>query len=341
MTTEAVTPANWLANLIGVTDRPTEGTSAESLGIELQFRDGVWRSASAISAAQEATSDAFGYKWARRDTFESAASLARARAWLEARYGDVAGADWWDDLGEHPVLTDLGCGAGMSGLLLFGPKLADVRYLGVDVSAAVDVARTRFQKAEAPGEFLQADVTRLPIPDGSVSVVFAEGVFHHTDSTHRAIAEAARLLVSGGKILFYVYRQKGPIREFTDDLIRADLQGRDPDDAWAALYPLTRLGMALGELEATVDVPEDIPVLGISAGEIDVQRLFYWHVAKAFYDPRLGIEEMNHINFDWFSPVNAHRQSPAEVRSWCDDVGLRIDREVVEHAGITIIATKR
>ena len=88
-------------------------------------------------------------------------------------------------------------------------------------------------------------------------------------------------------------------------------------------------------------VPEDIPVLGISAGEIDVQRLFYWHVAKAFYDPRLGIEEMNHINFDWFSPVNAHRQSPAEVRSWCDDVGLRIDREVVEHAGITIIATKR
>jgi len=30
-----------------------------------------------------------------------------------------------------------------------------------------------------------------------------------------------------------------------------------------------------------------------------VQRLFYWHVAKAFYRPDLTFDEMNHINFDW------------------------------------------
>ena len=57
-----------------------------------------------------------------------------------------------------------------------------------------------------------------------------------------------------------------------------------PDEAWEAIVPLTRLGQALGELDAVVDVPEDVELLGIPAGPIDVQRLFYWHVVKAYYD---------------------------------------------------------
>ena len=61
---------------------------------------------------------------------------------------------------------------------------------------------------------------------------------------------------------------------------------------------------------------------------------------KAFYDPDLDLEELNHINYDWYAPANAHRQSPEEVRSWCGEAGLEIERENVQPAGITVIARK-
>lgn len=48
------------------------------------------------------------------------------------------------------------------------------------------------------------------------------------------------------------------------------------------LRPMTKLGQALAELGVEVDVPEDIPYLGIRAGRHDVHRLIYWHVAKLF-----------------------------------------------------------
>jgi len=103
---------------------------------------------------------------------------------------------------------------------------------------------------------------------------------------------------------------------------------------------LTQLGISLGELDAQIDISKPIDLLGIPAGRIAVQRLFYWHVAKMFYRPDLTLDEMNHINFDWYAPTNARRQSPEEVRTWCAECGLHIEREVIEEAGITIIARK-
>lgn len=46
--------------------------------------------------------------------------------------------------------------------------------------------------------------------------------------------------------------------------------------------PLSRLGKVLGELDIEIDVPEAVGLLEIPAGRINLQRLFYWHVFKAF-----------------------------------------------------------
>jgi hypothetical protein len=113
-----------------------------------------------------------------------------------------------------------------------------------------------------------------------------------------------------------------------------------PDDAWQALMSLTKLGVALGELKLEVEVPEEVTLLGIPKGKIDLQRLFYWHIFKAYYRPEFTLEEMNHVNFDWYAPKNSHRQTPEEVRAWCAEAGLAIERERVEEAGITVIARK-
>jgi SAM-dependent methyltransferase len=338
VTALAAEPA-WLSSVLGI-ELPREGERVLLGGGSFVRRGGILRAEALASERQGQTGASFGFKWQKRDTFDSPASLARMRSWLLERYGDVAAASWWNDHGQMPLLVDAGCGAGMSGLELFGDKLGSLRYLGVDISAAVDVAAARFAERGVPGAFMQADITDLPLADESVDVIFSEGVLHHADSTQRALASLARKLRCGGRFLFYVYKKKGPIREFTDDYIRAKLRAMPPNDAWNALMPLTELGQQLGELDVTVDVSRAIELLEIPAGRIPLQRLFYWHVFKAFHHPELTLDELNHINFDWYAPANAHRQTPAQVEEWCREAGLRIERQVIEDAGITVIARK-
>ena len=142
-------------------------------------------------------------------------------------------------------------------------------------------------------------------------------------------------------MLFYVYARKADVREYTDDLIRERLSGMTNEQAWEALRPLTRLGKALGDLGVEVEVPEDIPLLGIKAGRMDLQRFVYWNIVKLFYDPSWSIEEMLHVNFDWFRPLFCQRQTPDEVERWCAEAGLGIERMNVQEAGITVCAVKK
>jgi len=294
-----------------------------------------------LGTAQEQTSKAFGFKWSKRDTYESAAVQSTSRQWLLERYcdNDPARLRAWL-AGERKIILDAGCGAGYSALLFFGDHLKDHDYLGVDISEAVEVAKTRFSEAGYPGDFLRMNLLDLPLPHQSIDLIFAEGVLHHTDSTEKAIKSLARLLKAGGRFLFYVYAKKAVIREFTDDHIRQALQSLSDEEAWRALEPLTKLGIALGRLGLEIEVPEDIPFLGIRHGKIDLQRFFYWNICKMFYHPEFSFDELNHVNFDWFRPLNCHRQTPEEVVRWCNEAGLKIEHINIQEAGISIVAIK-
>lgn len=317
-----------------------EGEEGEAGGIPLELREGILRARALVSAAQSQTSDSFEFKWAKRETFESDHMRGRMREWLVERYGDIEDAAWWSEGSEPQVVLDAGCGAAYSAVELLGSRLHRIRYVGMDISAAVDVAAQRFAERGLPGAFVQADLSNPPFPDHSVDVVFSEGALHHTDSTEAALKRLALLLRPGGRFLFYVYRRKGPIREFTDDYVRARLQDLDPDEAWQQVMPLTKLGKALGDLHVEVEIPEEIDLLGIPAGRIDVQRLFYWHVLKAYHHDEYGLDELNHINYDWYAPRNSHRQTPEDVRRWCAEAELEIERENVQEAGITVVARR-
>jgi SAM-dependent methyltransferase len=330
----------WLADVLGV-DRLDEGASLTVRGQELVVTDGIPRARQLLSDDQAETTEMFGFKWEQEDTFTRPEALELMRNWLEQRYGRVADADWWSDYGDRPLVLDAGCGAGVSGREVFGPMGERVRYLGADLTDAVDVAKRRFAEIGMDAQFLQADLTRLPLAPASVDVIFSEGVLHHTDSTEGALKAVAPLLRPGGRILFYVYRRKALIREYTDDAIRAQLQQMSPQEAWKALEPLTRLGIALGELNVELDIPEDVDVLGMKAGQVDLQRWFYYDIAKAYYSPDMTFGEMHHINFDWYAPKNCHRQTEEQVRQWCDEAGLDVEDEHIHQSGITIRARKR
>lgn len=328
----------WLARLLGV-ERLVDGDALVCHGHRLVVRDGIARVEGLLSDKQKQTKDVFSFLWGDAERFSSPESQRKLADWYRTNYGAVAEAGWWNDYVD-PILLEAGCGKGLSGSLTFGNRLHQVRYLGVDISDAVDAARRRFSELGLPGQFLQANLLDLPIPDASVDVIYSQGVLHHTDSTAAAIAALSRKLRPGGRFLFYVYRRKGPVREFVDDHVRQELAGMSPREAWDAMMALTQLGKALGELDVDIEIPEDVDLLEIPKGRMKLQRLFYWHVAKAFHDPDLSIEELNQINFDWYAPANAWRHTVEEIRQWCADAGLTVEREHVQPSGLSYIARK-
>ncbi len=303
---------------------------------------GVLKSKKIVAtASQEQTQNTFGFKWKKEETFNSQASLLRMKRWLLERYQSPE--KWLSQIScKYPLVLDAGCGAGMSGFEYWGSVLDKIQYLGVDISEAVEVAQRRsVDKSFQNGIFLQESISDLPFTDPIFDIIFSEGVLHHTDNTRETFNYLCQFLKPGGLFMFYVYRKKGPIREFTDDYIREKIQSLSPEKGWSELKSLTKLGIELGNLDIEVNIPEDIKVLDIPAGKINLQRLFYWHIFKAFYDPELSFEEMHHINFDWYAPKNAHRHTVEEVQEWCHANNLEIQHIQEELAGITCIAKKK
>jgi len=321
-----------------------DGELVSSSGKAYSIVNGIPRFVESADASQAQTADSFGYKWnARRNTFDSEAAHDAHHKWLVKKYGFSDRQSMRQHFSSQKKVLDAGCGNGLSASTwLFNDDFEKVQceYVGVDISSSIDVAAQRL--GSFPDTFfIQADLMKLPFGDDSFDIIFSEGVLHHTPSTEMALKSLVQYLQRGGEMMFYVYKEKGPIREFTDDHIRLLLSSMSPEEAWEALKPLTMLGQALAELQVEVNVPEDIPFLGIQAGRVDVQRLLYWNFAKMFWNRDLDFEDNHHVNFDWYHPKYAHRQTEEEVRRWCDEAGLSVAYFRVEESGFTVRAIKR
>jgi SAM-dependent methyltransferase len=211
------------------------------------------------------------------------------------------------------------------------------RVIGLELSECVDeAARHARERGLDNTLFIQADLNRPPLRRGAFDFIISEGVLHHTPDTHTAMQALVPLLASGGELAFYVYRKKAPLREYADDYIRGLIQDLSPEEAWDLMRPLTGLAQSLSELEARVEVPEDVEVLGIAAGDYDVQRLIYYAMFKCYWNAALPFEENVHVNFDWYYPRYAWRHTEAEVREWLAVAGLQIVNESIEESGITM-----
>jgi ArsR family transcriptional regulator len=105
-------------------------------------------------------------------------------------------------LGDRPVgrLVDIGTGTGRM-LELFGP--AAERALGVDRSPEMlRLARVKLAQAGlAAAELRQGDMYALPLAAGSADTVILHQVLHYAQQPAAAVAEAARLLAPGGRLL--------------------------------------------------------------------------------------------------------------------------------------------
>ncbi|MCH9050028.1 MAG: class I SAM-dependent methyltransferase [Proteobacteria bacterium] len=318
-------------------DHPDEGQEIQIGHRSYAYHDSILRSKSMYSDDQTQTFSTYGYHWARVD--HDSASETFQKQWVEEVFPgyQVFLRDW---LVPGTFVLDAGCGAGHSAIAFFGDTLDSLKYIGVDGSRAIEQARDNFRSRKLEGEFLQEDLTQLPFPDGSFGMVFAPGVLHHTDNISTSVKTLARLLVSGGKFLSWVYKKQPPIREFCDRHVRQYLAPMNDDEAYSALVSLTKFGDSLGKEKIDINIPEDIPYLGIKAGTIDLQRFFYYFIFKTFYNETLGFERAVRQNFDWYRPSNAHTFSEKEAASIFQDAGLVVESKLTSMSGISIIATK-
>ncbi|MGA8259489.1 MAG: metalloregulator ArsR/SmtB family transcription factor [Arenicellales bacterium] len=105
-------------------------------------------------------------------------------------------------LGDQPVddLVDLGTGTGRV-LEVFASRIK--RGTGFDLShAMLGVARARLAKANIHNcSVRHGDLYNLPVADGSVDVVTIHQVLHYLEYPRAAVAEAARTLGPGGRLL--------------------------------------------------------------------------------------------------------------------------------------------
>ena len=144
----------------------------------------------------------------RRQRAETAAAYFRRNAahWDEIRslYVDEAEVEGavlaqlpGDRVGDH---LDIGTGTGRI-LELVAPH-AD-RAIGIDMSREMlAVARTRLEQPTAGHcQLRQGDMYRLPWPEDSFDLVTFHQVMHYADDPGAALAEAARVLRPGGRLI--------------------------------------------------------------------------------------------------------------------------------------------
>jgi len=233
-------------------------------------------------------------------------------------------------------ILDAGTGAGRDAANL--TENSDATVFAVDTAwEALEVARDRLTQPRLA--FVHADLHRLPFPDGFFDLINCDQVIHHTPDPREAFEILRRKLKPGGQICCYVYKKKAVVREFTDDYVRERISKLPVDDALAVCEAITRLGRTLAGLKVTVDVEQDIPILGIQKGPVDLQRLFHWNVLKCFWNDEFDFFTNNIINLDWYHPEHCFRFEPSEFREWFND-GWEIQAWDVQDAGISCRAKK-
>jgi ArsR family transcriptional regulator len=96
------------------------------------------------------------------------------------------------------TVGDLGCGTGQIAEAL-APWVHHV--IAVDESPAMLQAAKRRVRGLANVEIRRGDLEALPIPDTSLDAITCVLVLHHLPAPERALAEAARVLKPGGRLL--------------------------------------------------------------------------------------------------------------------------------------------
>ena len=182
------------------------------------------------------------------EAWDSIRSLHVAETQVEEAIARALGED---DLGR---LVDIGTGTGRM-IELFAERAETA--IGIDRSSEMlRLARAKLDAAGvASASLRQGDMYALPLADGSADVVLLHQVLHYAHAPAAAIAEAARLLAPGGRLLIvdFALHEREDLRQrdaharlgFADEAVLGWLQA-------AELEAVAIDSLAGGELTVTL-----------------------------------------------------------------------------------------
>ena len=240
-------------------------------GLVAEQREGGYAFYSLSPAVREGT-NGFGPLWPLLETHFRAAARAPQGREDDARLEEVrrirkenfeqhGGADvrarqlvpgrswaaWARALGHllPPLrVADLGCGDGY--LTVEASRWAS-RVIAVDRSQAVlERARALARRRRVSNvTWRRGDIEKLPLRDASVDVAILSQALHHADRPAQALAEAARIVAPGGRVLVL------DLREHDQEWVRERLGDRWRGFSEAALSALLA-GAGLSDIAVTV-----------------------------------------------------------------------------------------
>ncbi len=289
-----------------------------------------------FAEGQQETVDSFSWKWQRATNYRSS-TLGHYLQWYLDRYGFGTEAKLAEFLAGKSRILDAGTAHGRDAEMY--ARNCKATIFGLDISYGV---RTAYKDLGATSNlnFVQGDLTRLPFAEGFFDFIACDQVIHHTPSTRESLRHLVTRLSPGGHISFYVYKKKGPVREFCDDHIRSQTVPMSPEECLKVSEAITKFGKSLSDMKITIDVPEDIPVLDIKAGKHDLQRFIYWNMFKCYWNDTMDWDSNVITNFDWYHPLHAHRHTRTEVEQWCLEEKLAIEHMDIQESGISVRARK-
>lgn len=228
-----------------------------------------------------------------------------------------------DEATRRPVrVYDAGCGFGdVLNAITAEPNPPALAYLGADIHGALDTL-----PRPANARLLQWDITQ-PLPEGGpFDAILCRAVIHHTPDPPATYRTLAAQLAPGGTLAITAYARKAPMREASDDALRALVVPMGNEEAFAAAHQFTRLGRELQAATGRITITEDLPLLGIEAGEYSVQGFLYKYFLKCWYNPAFPERHCDLVNFDWYHPPYAYRYTPEELAGWAEAAGLKVVR---------------
>ena len=303
-------------------DEIIEGSLICSNNHKFFVKDGIPRLVIDKAKTFVKTEDSFSAKWKNYNkTYHTKKWFDGQKKWFLERFGWKTSSNFNKFLKTRSKILDAGTGIGNSAKLLSSNPKSDV--FAIDASESVIFAYKKY--GNLPNiHFLQADIRELPFRKNFFDFICSDQVLHHTKDTESSFKILTKLLAKNGIISIYVYKIKGPMREFADNFIRESTVKMTEKQCLEFSKDMAILGKSLSKINKKIIIPKDIPVLQIKKGTYDIQRFIYWNFLKCWWSSDVPFDQSVATNFDWYFPEYAYRHTPKEVKKWFKDSKLRI-----------------
>lgn len=281
---------------------------------------------------QEQTNNVFSDKWNnynKEKLNEKKIFFEFQKKWYLKLYGFSDEQELQSYLSKKEVILDAGCGLGYKAKW-FADLSPSSLVIAMDYSDSIYRAAENY--SSTPNlVFVKNDIANSQIKNNSVDYISCDQVIHHTENPQKTITEFYRILKPNSELAVYVYAKKALPRELIDDYFRDKSKTTSKEEMWNFSQQLTELGKRLSDLKIMIDVPE-ITLLGIKAGEIDIQRFIYWNFLKCFWNKELGEATSVSTNYDWYSPSNAFRYNKDDFEKLLIEANFKIEAYHSEEA---------